>query len=158
MPRPLTAVLGLSFIAGAAWYALTLLGATPVVYAIPWAVHAAVGWMILNVALVWLAIRRVRATQYASERRSSVRFATNLPGRLDGIEVWVRDLSLTGARIAMPGLRSIAPLRRLVVDAANGPPIELDGTIRATWTDADGHTMVGFEFDTTSSTSAPGSP
>ncbi len=146
VPRPLTAVLGLSFIA-VAWYAATLVGATPVVYAVPWAVHAAVAWMIVNVVLVWLAIRRIRASQYAAERRSSVRFATDLPGRLDGIEAWVRDLSLTGARVEVPSLAAIAPQARLVVESRAGAPIELDGTTRATWTDHDGRDMVGFEFD-----------
>ncbi len=145
VPRPLTAVLGLSFLA-AAWYVATLLGATPVVYAVPWAVHAAVAWMVVNVALVWLAIRRIRASRYAPERRSSVRFATDLPGRLDGIEAWVRDLSLTGARVEVPALAMIAPQARLLIEPRVGAPIELDGTTRSSWIDASGRTMVGFEF------------
>ncbi len=146
VPRPLTAALGLSVVAGA-WYAATLLGATPVVYEVPWAVHGAFAWMLVNVALVTLAIRRIRASRYAAERRSSVRFTTDLPGRIDGIEAWVHDLSLTGARVELPDAGAIAPVGNLVVDAGVAGSIELSGTVRATWIDRQGRTMVGFEFD-----------
>lgn len=146
VPRLLTAVLALSVLA-AAWYGATLLGATPTVYAVPWAVHAAVGWMLVNVVLVWLAIQRIRAARYAPERRASVRFQTDMAGRLDGIEAWVRDLSLTGARVEVPEHGTIAAAGRLVVEAAPGGPIELTGTTRASWNDRDGRAMVGFEFD-----------
>ena len=144
-PRLLTAVLGLSFVA-IAWYAATLLGATPVTYTVPWAVHAAFVWALINVALVWLAIRRIRAQRFASERRSSVRFATDLPGRLDGIEGCVRDLSLTGARIQLPGDAEVASDTHLTVDSRHGP-IRLRGVTRSAWVDADGGgRLVGFEF------------
>ena len=146
VPRLLRFALIASF-GATAWYALTLMGATITAYAVPWAVHAAVGWMFLNVALVWLAIRRIRAAQYAPERRSSVRFDTDLAGRLDGIEAWVRDLSLTGARVEVPATGAIAEHGRLVVDARDGQPISLAGTVRARWNGADGRSMVGFEFD-----------
>ena len=141
----LSAMLVLSLVA-AGWYGATLLRFTPVVYAIPWAVHAAFVWMLVNVGLVWLAIHRVRASRYAAERRSSVRFATDFPGRVDGIETWVRDLSLTGARLEVPDAGVIAPTGRLVVEAGGGRPIVLDGVARTTWTDRAGQTMVGFEF------------
>ena len=146
VPRPLTAVLVLS-VGAVAWYAATLMGATPIEYAIPWAVHAAFVWMLVNVVLVWLAIRRIRSSLYASERRSSVRFETDIPGRLDGIEAWIRDLSLTGARIELPDANVVAPIARLVVNAAGDAPIELDGTVRMNWIDREGRVMAGFEFD-----------
>jgi hypothetical protein len=146
VPRPLTAILILS-VGAVAWYAATLMGATPTVYSIPLAVHAAFGWLMLNVVLVWLAIRRIRSSQYAAERRSSVRFETDVPGRLDGIEAWIRDLSLTGARVELPEASIVAPVARLVVDAAQGPPIELSGRVRTSWVDHEGRVMAGFEFD-----------
>lgn len=146
VPGLLTAILILS-VAGAAWYALTLLGGTPTVYAVPWAVHAAMFWMLVNVALVWMAIRRIRADRFAPERRSSVRFETHLPGRIDGIDTSVRDLSLTGARLAVPAEVVIAPESSLVVEVASGPPLTLTGTVRSRWTDGDGTAMIGFEFD-----------
>ncbi len=146
VPRPLTIVLGLSF-AGVAWYTLTLLGVTPVVYEVPWAVHAAFGWSIVNVALVWLAIRRVRASRYAAERRSSVRFSTDLTGRLDGMEIRIRDLSLTGARVTTAGPVSVGPNSRLVVDLPRDELVEIEASVRSTWTDASGTSYAGIEFD-----------
>ena len=141
----LTAMLVLSLVS-VGWYGATLLGFTPVVYEVPWAVHAAFVWMLVNVGLVWLAIHRVRASRYAAERRSSVRFATDFSGRIDGIETWVRDLSLTGARLEVPDASVVAPSGRLVVETGGGRPIVLDGVARTTWTDRAGRTMVGFEF------------
>ncbi len=146
VPVLLTAVLVLS-VAGAAWYALTLLGATPTVYAIPWAVHAATFWMLVNAALVWMAIRRIRADRFAPERRSSVRFETHLFGRIDGIETAVRDLSLTGARLEVSTDVALAPASTLTVDMASGPPLTLTGSVRSRWTDSGGAAMVGFEFE-----------
>ena len=141
----LTAMLVLSLVS-VGWYGATLMGFTPVVYEVPWAVHAAFVWMLVNVGLVWLAIHRVRASRYAAERRSSVRFATDFSGRIDGIETWVRDLSLTGARLEVPDASVVAPSGRLVVETGGGRPIVLDGVARTTWTDRAGRTMVGFEF------------
>jgi cellulose synthase (UDP-forming) len=145
VPLPLTVVLVLSF-AGIAWYTFTLLGVTPVRYEVPWAVHAAFGWSILNIALIWMAIRRVRAPRYAAERRASVRFATDLTGRLDGMEVRIHDLSLTGARTETDGIATLGPNSRLVVDLPQGEAVALQASVRTTWTDADGRTFAGLEF------------
>ncbi|MBA3236063.1 MAG: glycosyltransferase [Chloroflexi bacterium] len=146
VPRPLTVLLGLSVIA-VGWYALTLLGVTPVTYSVPWAVHAAFGWMLVNVAFVWLAIQRVRSPRFTAERRSSVRFATDLLGRIDGIEVIIKDVSLTGARVELPLPVPIAEHTTLTVDVPDGPTLEFIGENRLTWTDARGRPMLGFEFD-----------
>ncbi len=145
VPTLLTAVLALTLVS-IVWYVATLLGFTPVTYAIPWAVHAAFAWMVVNVGLVWLAIHRIRATRFAAERRSSVRFATDFGGRVDGVEAWVRDLSLTGARLEVPDASVIAPTAWLVVDTGPGGALELQGVARTSWTDRVGRTMVGFEF------------
>jgi cellulose synthase (UDP-forming) len=146
VPRPLTIVLGLSF-GGVAVYALTMLGVTPIHYEVPWAVHAAFGWSVVNVALVWLAIRRVRAPRYAAERRSSVRFATDLTGRLDGLDVRIHDLSLTGARVETDGVPAVGPNSRLIVDLPRDEAVAIEATVRTTWTDASGATFAGIEFN-----------
>jgi hypothetical protein len=145
VPRPLTIVLVLAVLAGL-WYVATLLGWTPVQYEVPWAVHAAFAWMLFNVGLVWLAIRRVRSAQYAGERRGSVRFATDLGGRLDGVQAHIVDLSLTGGRVVLPADAAVAPSTRLTVDLAGSDSIELEGVVRSQWVAADGRTMIGFEF------------
>jgi cellulose synthase (UDP-forming) len=146
VPRILTVVLGMTFVA-AAWYTLTILGVTPLHYDVPWAVHASFAWMLFNVALVWLAIRRVRSPRFAAERRSSVRFSTEMPARLDGLEATVRDLSLTGARIEVPVKAAIAEHARLTVEVPGAVPLEFTGSSRSSWMDARGTMMVGFEFD-----------
>jgi cellulose synthase (UDP-forming) len=146
VPRLLVGALAVSVLA-VGWYAATLAGLTPTRYPVPWAAHAAFAWTLVNVALVWLAIRRVRSTEFAGERRSSVRFTTDLSGRLDGIEAWVRDLSLTGARVEVPDSTVVAEHGRLVVDADRARAITLEGHSRSTWTDDEGRTMIGFEFD-----------
>jgi PilZ domain len=145
VPRLLTAILAMSVVA-TAWYALTVLGVTPVHYTVPWAVNAAFAWMLVNVTLVWLAIRRVRSPRYAGERRSSVRFATDMPARLDGLEATVRDVSLTGARIEMPVAAAIAEHAALTIEVPGGV-LHFTGSSRSSWTDRRGRTMVGFEFD-----------
>ncbi len=144
VPAVLTAILFASFL-GLAFYALTLLGATPVRYEVPWAVHAAFGWSALNVALVWLAIRRVRSPRYAAERRASVRFVADLEGALDGLPVRIRDLSLTGAKIELPDDARVAPHGSLTVDLP-GEPVELASSVRTMWT-AGTRTYAGIEFD-----------
>jgi cellulose synthase/poly-beta-1,6-N-acetylglucosamine synthase-like glycosyltransferase len=146
VPRLLTATLSLS-VGAATWFVFTLLGVTPVRYEVPWAVYAAFGWMLVNVGLVWLAIRRVRSPRYAAERRASVRFATEMTARLDGIDATVRDVSLTGARVELSGPTAIAEHARLTVDVPGGIALEFSGATRTTWTDDRGRTMVGFEFD-----------
>jgi cellulose synthase (UDP-forming) len=146
VPRPLTAVLVLSLVA-VAWYAATLMGLTPSTYVNAWAVHAAFAWLLVNVALIWLAIQRIRSSHYAAERRASVRFETDIPGRLGGIKARVRDLSLTGARVELPAGRSVRLATRLVVVAAGELPVKLHGKVQSSWSTSDGRVMAGFEFD-----------
>ena len=70
-----------------------------------------------------------------------------MPGRLDGLEATIRDLSLTGARIEIPVPAAIAEHAQLIVEVAGGVPLDFTGSSRSSWTDRDGRTMVGFEFD-----------
>jgi cellulose synthase (UDP-forming) len=99
-PRPLFAVLALSFIA-ATVFALVTLGALPVHYPEPWAAWGAFVWLVLNAALVWAAIRRVRSLRFAAERRAAVRFAVDTGGTIDGEPCQVQDVSVGGALVAI---------------------------------------------------------
>jgi cellulose synthase (UDP-forming) len=103
----------------AGWFLLTISGLTPVRYAVPWAAYAAMVWLIVNAALVGIAIRRVRALRYAHERRASVRFELDIDGELEDEPARVRDLSLTGARVEM---------RHAVVGTAPMLEVRLGGT------------------------------
>jgi len=98
-PRPLLAVLAVSFVA-ATVYALALLGVLPISYRYGWAAAGAFGWLVVNAWLVWIAIRRVRSLRFAAERRSAVRFAVDRAGWVDGEPVSVQDLSVGGALLA----------------------------------------------------------
>jgi cellulose synthase (UDP-forming) len=146
VPRPLI-IVPVASAGAAAWYVATLLGVTPSAYVNVWAVHAAFAWMLVNVALVVLAIRRIRSVHYAAERRASVRFETDMPGRLGGIKARVRDLSLTGARVELPAGRAMPRARRLVVVSAGELPVKLAGKVQSSWSTSDGRVMAGFEFD-----------
>jgi len=142
-PRLLRVLLLLS-LAAAAWFALTVMGRTPLTYAVPWAAYATFGWLTLNVLLLRRAIGRVRDARYAGERRASVRFETELEGSLDGLRCQILDLSLTGARIAMPALSSTDEHRLRV--AFGGPDINLGAVIRSSRPDDRGGLIVGLEF------------
>jgi len=127
------------------WFGLTLVGETPLRYAVPWAIVASFGWMVLNAGFVALAVRRVRSLRYAPERRTSVRFETQLRGRLDGIPVTVTDLSLSGARLI-----TFAPLERDVAGelAVEFPvlDISLRGVVRSSRSTSTGEAITGLEF------------
>ena len=98
-PLMLRATLGVSVV-GATIYALHLLGAFTIPYDSETAAAGAFVWLVVNTSLVWVAIRRVRSLRYAAERRSSVRFAVDVPGAVDGSVASVQDVSVGGALIA----------------------------------------------------------
>jgi cellulose synthase/poly-beta-1,6-N-acetylglucosamine synthase-like glycosyltransferase len=144
VPAPLRVVLGASVVA-AAWYALTLMGVTGVHYAVPWAVAAASGWMIVNAVLVFLAISRIRAARYAPERRASVRFDVDVTGSFGGAACQIVDLSLTGARI-LTGRAGWTDVPRRLEFVLAGHPLAVDGTARSERPARDGRMVVGVEF------------
>ncbi|HEY7467728.1 MAG TPA: glycosyltransferase [Dehalococcoidia bacterium] len=82
------------------WFLLSMFGWTPVDYGdnTP-AVIGSFVFACVNFWLLSLAIKRVRAAQYAGNRRAATRFDVFLRGELSGNACIVRDLSLTGARV-----------------------------------------------------------
>jgi cellulose synthase (UDP-forming) len=98
-PLLLRLSLGLSLVA-AAWYALHAARVVDAGYASEWAAAGALGWMVLNAGLAWLAMRRIRSARFAAERRSAVRFAVDVPGWVDGADATVLDVSVGGALVA----------------------------------------------------------
>ena len=144
VPPLLRAIVVLSFL-GATWFALTLLGETPTRYLIPWAAYAAFGWLLFNVGLVMLAIRRVRNLRFAPERRASVRWETDLVGDVGIQPCRFVDLSLTGARVVTAGPFE-AGMTRTVRIPLGGDPIELVAVVRTVRVTAGGSMIVGLEF------------
>ena len=142
-PVLLRAVAFLS-VAGAAWYAATLMGATPTRYEVPWAAHATFAWLSVNVVLLVRAVQRIRSMRFAAERRAAFRFETAFDGRLGGLPCHVTDVSLTGARVEMPGLVSGMVHQVLVIDLEDGE-VHLDTAVRSRRL-SDGGIVCGLEF------------
>jgi hypothetical protein len=88
--------------AGIAWFAASLAGLTPLRYEIPWAAIGAAVFMAMNLGFLLAAIGRIRSSRFAGNRRASVRLPVSLAATLDGRNVELLDLSLTGARVAAP--------------------------------------------------------
>ena len=99
-PILLRLALGLSLAAAAA-YGLHRLGILEIRYASEWAAAGAFGWLVVNAALVWVAMRRIRSLRFAAERRNAVRFAVDVPGWIDGQRATVLDVSVGGALVAL---------------------------------------------------------
>lgn len=101
VPRLLVVLVVLS-VAAFAFYVATLAALTPMTYRVPWVAHGAAGWLLVNLALLGLAIRRVRAARFRGERRSSVRFDLDLEATLGDTRARLLDASLTGAAVLLP--------------------------------------------------------
>lgn len=144
-PTMLRLSLAVSFVA-ATVYSLHLLGLFTIGYESEWAALGAFGWLSVNVALVWIAIRRIRSLRFATQRRSAVRFAVDLPGWIDGQEAAVQDVSVGGALIATP-----EPLverdTHLVSFGLPGTAASLWARIRSTRRAASGEYHYALEFE-----------
>jgi cellulose synthase (UDP-forming) len=143
-PLPLRLVLALSLVA-AAVYALAQLHLLPITYRYEWAAHGAFVWLVLNAALLWAAIRRVRSLRFAAERRAAVRFQVDMPGWIDGMPCQVQDLSVGGAFLA-----TTEPLvdreEHLVTIAMPRHPISLWANIRSMRVAPSGEMHYALEF------------
>jgi len=130
VPPLLVALLAAS---GAAltWYVATAVGATPLHYGVPWAAHGAAAWLVVNAALLVVAIRRIRSPKYSAERRASVRFDIAADAAVDCTPARLREASLTGASLLAPA-RSVAPGRRVTVDLPGpGSVLRLPAVVRS---------------------------
>lgn len=109
VPRLLTGLL-MGTAATAAWFVATALGLTPTSYAVPWVAYAALGWLLVNGALLIVAIRRIRQVRFGAERRASVRFDVSGTAQLGGSTATLLDASLTGALLSVPRSTDVAPV------------------------------------------------
>jgi cellulose synthase/poly-beta-1,6-N-acetylglucosamine synthase-like glycosyltransferase len=100
IPRLLAAFSLLHLVAGA-WYIATVLGVTGLTYAAPGVAHGAAFWLLFNVALLGLAIGRVRSRDYGPERRRSHRHGVRADARVGDADGELTDVSLTGARLRL---------------------------------------------------------
>ena len=148
-PRLLVVLAVLSAIA-MLWFVLTLAGATPLRYAVPWAASGAAFWLVVNTGLVLAAIGRIRAEQFGDERRASVRFATALTGMLEGRLGRIHDVSLTGALVSLAAAEAehypaTGGAHVLTIDL-DGVPLHLQAVVRSRRTGTAGRVQYGLEF------------
>ena len=116
VPRLLTG-LAVASAAGMAWFTASLLGLSPLHYAVPWAAIGAAVFLAMNEALLLAAIGRVRSARFAGNRRASTRLPVRVSAQLNGTPCEVRDLSVTGARVVLPASApEITPLAALVLE------------------------------------------
>ncbi len=98
-PQLLVALMAISTLS-IVWFLTTMFGYTPTSYGAN--APAVIGSFIfacVNFWLIMIAVKRIRAAQYAGNRRNGFRFEVFLRGRLDDQACIIRDVSLTGARI-----------------------------------------------------------
>lgn len=98
VPTLTVGLLGLSA-AALVWFALTVVGLTPLDYGEPGVVVSACAFLAGNATLLAAAARRVRQLRFAPERRAGIRLPVLLQGTVDGVPCALLDLSLTGARV-----------------------------------------------------------
>jgi cellulose synthase/poly-beta-1,6-N-acetylglucosamine synthase-like glycosyltransferase len=98
-PQLLVALMAISSLS-IVWFLLTMFGYTWTDYGAN--APAVIGSFIfacVNFWLIMIAVKRIRAAQYASNRRNSFRFEVFMRGELGGQPCIIRDVSLTGARV-----------------------------------------------------------
>jgi hypothetical protein len=131
---------------GLVWFTATLLGLTVVTYATPWAPIGAAGFMAMNLALLLAAIGRIRSTRFASNRRAATRLPVQVPIRLAGQLGELLDLSVTGARVAVPEPVEAGDGELWLELGLEGGPVELQVETRRVTNLADGRQQIGLEF------------
>jgi cellulose synthase (UDP-forming) len=117
-PWLLWSLLGLCLMAGV-WFACSLAGLTDVTYPVRWAVYGAALWSLVNTILLIIAVSRIRADRFASDRRSAVRRRINGDVLVDSARAELVDISVGGALVRLdqvPSTTGIHELRLLMVD------------------------------------------
>ncbi len=135
----------------AAWFALTLAGATPVHYGTPGVAIGAFVWLALNGLLLAAAAHWIARAAHATELRAAVRFAFDEPATIDGVPCRVVDCSLGGARVMIDDADQARRLfvrgtaRSLDLRLAGGH-LPLDVELRSLRPAPEGSTTVGLEL------------
>jgi len=154
-PRLLASILAIHLVA-AGGYLATIAGIGPLSYEVPGVAHGAAFWLLVNGTLLALSIQRVRAERFAAERRSSHRHRIHTAGALDGRDVLITDLSITGAQalVATTDVPAIGSSTTLTI-ALDGGLTTFRATVRSVRPGATGAEVgaeatatVGLEFAT----------
>ena len=143
-PIPLQLLLIAGF-AACGWFVLTLAGYTPLSIAEPGWAALALAWVAANLIVVSLAVERIGALRYASERRASVRFEADLPVWVGAMPGETLDVSTTGARVVVHRAIPVGDAVSLTFDV-DDEVVTVAGTVRAAVADVAGLTVHGIEF------------
>jgi hypothetical protein len=144
VPRLLTILAAASSI-GLAWFTATLLGLSPITYETPWAAIGAAVFMALNLALLLAAIARIRSSRFAGNRRAGTRLPVHVPIRLAGLRGDLLDLSVSGARIRVPGRVETGDGELWLTMELPSGPVELQVDVRRSEV-RDGAAVLGLSF------------
>lgn len=85
------------------WVTLSLAGLTPTRYPSLDAALVPEMWLLITLGFLVAAIRRIRSSRFAAERRDGHRFRVALPAALAGMSGTLTDVSLGGGQIVLPG-------------------------------------------------------
>jgi hypothetical protein len=129
VPR-LLSVLAAACSLGLAWFTATLLGVSPITYSVPWAAIGAGIFVAMNLALLIMAIGRIRSTRFAGNRRAGTRLPVHIPVRMAGQRGELLDLSVSGAGVSLRAPVDLdAAELWLTMDLPSGP-LELQVEVR----------------------------
>jgi cellulose synthase (UDP-forming) len=144
VPR-LLSILAVASSIGLVWFAATLLHLSPINYVVPWAAIGAAGFMALNLALLLTAIKRIRSSRFAGNKRAGTRLPVHVPITLAGQRGELLDLSVSGAGVRIPGPVDLDVGELwLTLDLPSGP-LELQVAVRRNRSVADSE-VLGLSF------------
>ena len=144
VPR-LLSVLAVSSSIGLVWFAATLLELSPIRYSVPWAAIGAAGFMALNLALLLTAIKRIRSSRFAGNRRAGTRLPVHVPIQLAGERGELLDLSVSGAGVRIPGPVDLDVGELWLTLELPSGPLELQVEVRRNRI-VDGSEVLGLSF------------
>ena len=130
VPRLVTVLLAGSALA-LLWFALTLAGLVPFTYEHPGTAIGVAVFLVANAGMLLASARRIRAPQFAAERRGGARLPVLLVGEIHGQSCEILDLSLTGTRVRLPGSIEDLPRSLMPTVALSGHDIALRARVNS---------------------------
>ena len=131
-----------------AWFFLTMAGFSPTSYTEPAVAIGAALFLLMNLTLLTMAVRRISDPRFATNRRASVRFGVRLFGTVGPARCEIEDLSTAGAKLllARPKATQVPDQTELTIELPNGDRPVLTARVKRRLDRIDGF-EIGLEFD-----------